>query len=178
MRLPVSFRLALLVLWMGPGCPLDIQVRDEADAGCAGQDCVLACLSDRECPEGQRCNDAFGQCEPGTRLTEPCADSFSCPSLAFCREDRCTRPCSSGCPSGYLCGPESQCVEACQGMPPESLGRFCQGSLECTRCGFCADTGGVKKCHQPCQADAECPGGEPGVCQLIPGSTLRVCRLP
>ncbi|MCY1042356.1 latent transforming growth factor beta-binding protein [Corallococcus sp. bb12-1] len=178
MRLPGSSFLAVLLLLTAVGCPLDIQVRDEADAGCSDDACVRSCSSDRECPDGQRCDGAFQQCEPGARLTERCADSFSCPGLARCEGGRCSLACGSGCPVGYRCGPEDLCVEICDGLPPATLDAFCSSSLECGRCGFCVDSGGVKKCHQPCRLDVECPGGAPGVCRLLPGGDLGVCRLP
>ncbi|RKG80055.1 latent transforming growth factor beta-binding protein [Corallococcus exercitus] len=179
MRCPFPFLLVLGVLLVGPGCPLDIQVREEPDAGCSGDSCTLACAADRECPAGQRCNDFYDECEPGPRITEPCADNIACSGIASCKDGRCARRCSvNDCPLGYQCspGPESLCVETCEGLTPENLGRFCASSMECTRCGLCTDSGGGKKCHQPCRSDAECPDARPGVCVVIPGSTLRVCQ--
>ncbi|RKH03857.1 latent transforming growth factor beta-binding protein [Corallococcus carmarthensis] len=176
MRFSLSFLLVLLVLVVGPGCPLDIQVREAPDAGCSESSCSSPCDADRECPAGQRCNLFFKDCEDGPRLTEPCSAATSCSGNARCTGGRCVQGCGQGCPVGYLCGPESTCVETCEGMTPATLGSYCTTSMDCTRCGFCADSGSGKKCHQPCRSDAECPDAKPGACVLLPGSTLRVCQ--
>lgn len=176
MRFPLSF--LLLILLVAPGCPLDIQVREELDAGCLGDACVRSCAADRECPEDQRCSDVYRECESGPRLTEPCSDPLACSTFAYCVKGRCTRDCDPGCPTGYQCSPapESLCVETCEGLPPEHLGDSCETSMDCARCGFCANLGRGKTCHQPCRSDAECPGGQAGTCVQLPGSTLRVCQ--
>lgn len=169
--------LAPLALVMLLGCPLDIQVRPDevADAGCQGDACV--CTGDRECPEDQRCDTFYEECEPGPRLTEACSGVAVCPGFASCEDGRCELKCLYGCPPGYRCAPESVCVEECSAGPTESLGRFCESSLDCGRCGFCVEARGAKKCHQPCTADSDCPGGGADACQPVPGSTLRVCQL-
>jgi hypothetical protein len=178
-KTPLPTFLLLLVLLTALGCPLDIQVRPEAgtDAGCQGEDCARACTRDLDCPDGQRCDDFYDVCEPGSRLTEECSGFGTCPAYADCKNSRCEQRCTFGCPLGYQCGPESLCVEQCTAGPPETLGRFCASSLDCTRCGFCVESGDGKKCHQPCGGDADCPGGGAGACQLVPGGSLRVCRL-
>ncbi|WP_164019753.1 latent transforming growth factor beta-binding protein [Pyxidicoccus trucidator] len=171
--------LAPLALLTVLGCPLDIQVRSEdaADAGCQGDTCVRACTGDFECPEGQRCDAFYEECESGPRLTQVCSGVASCPAFASCEDGRCELRCSYGCPPGYRCDPESVCVEECTAGQPETLGNFCESSLDCTRCGFCVDAGGAKKCHRPCTSDSDCPGGPSGACQPVPGGSLRVCRL-
>ncbi|MFP2908758.1 latent transforming growth factor beta-binding protein [Pyxidicoccus sp. 3LFB2] len=179
MRLHVLSFLAPLALLTALGCPLDIEVRPDetADAGCQGAACVRACTRDSECPAEQRCDTFYEECEPGPRLTQECSGVTSCQGLASCEEGRCELRCSYGCPPGYRCSPESVCVEECTEGPPERLGDFCASSLDCTRCGFCVDAGGAKRCHQPCSADSDCAGGGAGACQVVPGSSLRVCRL-
>ncbi|NMO13643.1 latent transforming growth factor beta-binding protein [Pyxidicoccus fallax] len=179
MRPSASGFLALLGLLTLLGCPLDIQVRSEEvpDAGCEDDDCATPCVRDSECPDGQRCRDIYDRCEPGARITEPCAGLSSCPGFSNCKNGRCELACSRGCPLGYRCGPESLCVEECTQEPPETLGDHCDSSMDCTRCGFCVDAGGTKRCHQPCKSDEECPDGAAGSCQPVPGSSLRVCRL-
>ncbi|WP_163992909.1 latent transforming growth factor beta-binding protein [Pyxidicoccus caerfyrddinensis] len=181
MHPPVSWFLVSLGLLMVLGCPLDIQVRPEegTDAGCQGKDCETLCVADSECPESHRCDDFEGHCAPGPRLTEECSDFISCQGLASCEDGRCELRCASyECPPGYQCGPDKVCVETCTGGPPETLGAFCDSSLDCTRCGFCVDGGGSKRCHQPCSSDGDCPGGAVGSCQAVPGGSLHVCRLP
>ncbi|MGE6761460.1 latent transforming growth factor beta-binding protein [Corallococcus interemptor] len=168
--------LIVLVLLVGPGCPLDIQVREAPDAGCSEDDCPSACASDRECPEDQRCHYLYNECEDGPRLTEPCSVSFDCSSNARCMGGHCVRSCAQGCPLGYQCGPEATCVETCDGLTPSNLGSYCETSMDCTRCGFCADLGDGKKCRLPCKSDAECPDGGAGSCAQIPGTTLRACQ--
>lgn len=170
MRQPASWFLALLGLLTLLGCPLDIEVRPE--------EVPTPCVRDSECPDGQRCDDYSERCKPGTRLTEPCARSTSCPPYSSCENGRCERSCLYGCPLGYRCDPESLCVEECTQGPPETLGDFCDSSVDCTRCGFCVDAGGTKRCHQPCTSDGDCPGGAAGSCQPVPRGSLRVCRLP
>ncbi|ADO73779.1 hypothetical protein [Stigmatella aurantiaca] len=178
---PSAFVLLVPFLLLGGlGCPIDIDVRPPSQDGgdCAGP-CTLPCDRDSQCPEDQRCDITYNKrCEPGLRLTEACTVFTSCPSLSICDEGYCAQSCIYGCPTGYQCGPEEVCVEACTGGPPGTLGNYCESSMECTRCGFCVSTGGEKKCHQPCKADAECLEGGLGACQALPGSTLRVCRLP
>ena len=180
MRQPASWFLALLGLLTVLGCPLDIQVRPKEfpDAGCEGRDCDTPCARDMECPDGQRCDDFYDRCEPGPRLTERCVGVTQCPAFADCENGRCELKCLYGCPLGYQCGPESVCVEECTDGPPETLGDFCGSSMDCTRCGVCVDSGGAKRCHQPCTSDGDCPGGAAGTCQPVSGSSLRVCRLP
>lgn len=171
-----SFLLVAFVLLVGPGCPLDIQVRGEPDAGCSEDSCALACEADRECPDEQRCHYLYNTCEDGPRLTEACSDSLDCPGNSRCMGGHCVRSCERGCPLGYQCGPEATCVETCDGLTPSNLGSYCETSMDCTRCGFCTDLGGGKRCHQPCRSDAECPGGSAGSCAQIPGTALRACR--
>jgi hypothetical protein len=181
MRPCAFFRLVLAtVLLGGLGCPLDIEVRAPAeDAGCP-EPCQVSCDSDAQCPDGQRCDTVYnGRCEAGPRLTQECTRLASCPAFALCEKGHCALRCTYGCPPGYQCGPEGVCVETCTGGPPETLGNFCESSMACARCGFCVSTGGAKRCHQPCKADAECAGGAPGACQPVgEGSPMRVCRLP
>jgi hypothetical protein len=183
MRLLPSWLLASLVLLVGAGCPLDIQVREEpeTDAGCFRPSCVRDCSSDRDCPDDERCNGFDAKCEPGARLTQECGDNLDCTTFARCLRGRCTQTCNGTCPKDYQCSPENTCVESCAGLPPpKSLGRYCDSSQECGRCGFCADveSQGAKRCHQPCRSDAECPGATAGACVAIPGSALRACRQP
>lgn len=170
------FAFLLVVLLVGPGCPLDIQVREEPDAGCEDSSCEQVCDADRECPVGQRCNDLSDVCEDGPRLTEPCSVSFDCDSNARCMDGHCVRSCVRSCPLGYQCGPETTCVESCERRTAGHLGDYCENSMDCTPCGFCADSGDGRRCHQPCRSDAECPEGKAGSCVLLSGTDLRVCR--
>ncbi|WP_223645985.1 Dickkopf N-terminal cysteine-rich domain-containing protein [Corallococcus sp. EGB] len=170
------FAFLLVTLLAAPGCPLDIQVREEADAGCDESSCQQTCDADRECPAGQRCHSLYEVCEDGPRLTEPCSSSSDCASNARCMGGHCVRSCERGCPLGYQCGPESTCVETCEGRTGGHLSEYCETSMDCTPCGFCTDSGGGRKCHQPCRSDAECPGGGAGSCVPISGTGLRVCR--
>ncbi|MCP3137753.1 latent transforming growth factor beta-binding protein [Pyxidicoccus xibeiensis] len=177
MRNPVLSLLACLALLTLLGCPLDIEVREE-DLVCEDEPCGTSCVADAECPDDQRCDGLEDVCVPGPRLTETCSGFGSCQPYASCEESRCEMSCSYGCPPGYRCGPENLCVEECTSGVPETLGDYCETSMDCTRCGFCvADAGGAKRCHQPCSSDGDCPGGTPGSCELIPRSSLRVCRL-
>ncbi|QRO02298.1 latent transforming growth factor beta-binding protein [Archangium violaceum] len=161
------------------GCPLDIEVREpplDTDAG------PRACVKDQDCPEGQRCDDAYSDnhCEPGPRVTQSCTGDFTCSYLASCVEGRCELGCLGGrCRPGYQCAPDRECVEACSEGAPTKLGDYCDGSTDCGRCGFCValSGSGEKRCHQPCTSDTEC-GGETGACQKVTNSTLHVCRLP
>ena len=180
MRPPVSWFLVPLALLSVLGCPLDIQVRPEdgTDTGCRGSACETPCVADSECSDAYRCDGLYERCEAGPRLTEECSGFGTCQGGASCEDGRCELRCVYGCPLGYRCAPEDLCVETCTGGPLETLGDFCDSSLDCTRCGFCVESGGAKKCHQPCSADADCPGGASGSCQLVPGGSLRVCRLP
>ncbi|WP_257448307.1 latent transforming growth factor beta-binding protein [Archangium lipolyticum] len=171
--------LAPLALVTVLGCPLDIEVReqDNPDAG------PLACVKDQECPEGQRCGDASrnNHCEPGPRVTQPCSGYGTCSYAAFCQDGLCSLDCVGGpCRLGYQCAPDYECVEACTEGPPTKIGVFCNSSTECGRCSVCVPSGssGEKRCHQPCSADAECPGAAPGVCEKVPGRPGRVCHLP
>ncbi|MFP2928137.1 latent transforming growth factor beta-binding protein [Pyxidicoccus sp. 3LG] len=181
MRPSVSTFFSVLALMTVLGCPLDIQVRPEEapDAGCEEEPCEQPCASDAECPDDARCYDFEERCVPGPRLTEACSGFNSCQPYANCKDNRCELRCNFGCPLGYRCGPEALCVETCTGgARPERLGDFCNSSLDCTRCGFCVEAEGGKRCHQPCQSDSECPEGAPGSCQQVPGKEgLRVCRL-
>jgi hypothetical protein len=180
MRPSVPWFLVPLALVTLLGCPLDIQVRGEEaepDAGCQGSDCRASCTSDAECPDSERCYDFDGRCEPGPRLTEECSGFNSCQAYANCKNSRCELRCTFGCPLGYQCAPDGICVETCTGNAPETLGRFCASSLECTRCGVCLDSGAGKRCHQPCTSDDECPDGSPGSCQAVAGGSLHVCQL-
>lgn len=172
----MRWRLSLLLVWM-LGCPLDIQVRPEEapDAGCP--DGVCPCLGDRDCPDGQRCDTFHDECESGPRLTDECNGIGECPSFANCEDNRCQLSCTYGCPPGYQCAPESVCVEECIAGPPETVGGACDSSMDCLRCGYCVGPTGAKRCHQPCRSDSDCPGGEPGGCEAVPGGSLRVCRL-
>jgi hypothetical protein len=173
---PLVRLLVPLALVTVLGCPLDIQVREEdPDEG------PRACVKDQECPEGQRCDDASrdNHCIEGPRVTQPCTGFGTCSYLAFCQKGRCVEGCLGGatCRLGYQCAPDDECVEACTEGPPTKAGSYCGSSTDCGRCGFCvALGGGGKQCHQPCTADAECPGGAPGACMVVPGSTARVCR--
>jgi hypothetical protein len=173
-----SFRpvFLLLALVLGPGCPLDIQVR-EPDAG------VLSCEKDLDCPEGQRCESSRAQslCAPGPRITEAC-EAMECFDFATCLRGRCEYSCfgASACPKGYQCMPDFECVGACGEGEPARPGAYCDSSTDCVRCGACvALNGGDKRCHRPCASDAEC-GGAPGACVRVPGggSTQRVCASP
>lgn len=161
------------------GCPLDIQVRE--DPPCTGQDCPsdLSCTQDSNCQEGWRCEQT-GQCEQGPRLGEAC-EGFNCQRFAFCHpvNNRCAYSCANDgdCPRSYRCSPDSLCIAECSGTPPETLGLTCDSSTDCVRCGVCVDSGGTKRCRQPCQRDEDCPGGAPGVCEQV-GLVERVCRLP
>ncbi|OJT26591.1 hypothetical protein BO221_00660 [Archangium sp. Cb G35] len=168
--------LAPLALVTMLGCPLDIQVREE-DPGDAGP---RACVKDQECPDGQRCNDASRDnvCEDGPRVTQPCPGFGTCSYTVFCEKGVCVHGClGADCRPGYQCAPDYKCVEACAEGPPTKAGEFCDTSTDCGRCGFCVSLGGeAKRCHVPCTADTQCPGGAPGACVLVPGKTVRVCR--
>lgn len=179
MRSSVSWFLAPLAVVTLLGCPLDIQVRPEeaTDAGCDEKSCRALCAADSECPDDERCNRFEERCEPGPRLTEECFGFDSCQGFANCTKGRCEMSCTYECGRGYQCAPDKICVETCTAGPPETLGRFCQSSLECTRCGICVDSGAGRRCHQPCGSDSDCPGGAEGSCQTLPGSSVHVCWL-
>lgn len=169
--------LAPLALVTVLGCPLDIEVREDTDAG------PRACVKDQECPDGQRCGDDSedNHCVPGPRVTQPCSGGYgTCSYAASCQNGLCTENCVGGpCRLGYQCAPDYKCVEACTEGPPTKTGDFCETSTDCGRCGFCVATGSKEmKCHQPCSSDAECPGATPGVCEKVLLSSLRVCHLP
>jgi hypothetical protein len=175
--------LLLLAALLGTtwlGCPLDIQVREEVP--CEEPDCQedRPCDDDSGCRDGWRCTQA-GQCEQGPRLGEAC-DGFDCQYLAVCHplHHRCEYTCRRDldCPHGYLCSPDSLCIAQCAGAPPETLGRTCQSSADCARCGVCLASGGTERCHQPCTRDEDCPGGAPGVCEQVGSGPHRACRLP
>ncbi|WP_239576396.1 hypothetical protein [Archangium primigenium] len=150
-------------------------------ADCDDGACALACTRDAECPDGSRCGKSWHQCEKGPRLGEACREGFDCQRDASCNaQRRCKLSClsDSGCPLDYRCAPDSVCVNECTGTPPETVGLTCESSLDCGRCGFCVASGGVKRCHQPCLLDRDCPGGAAGACEQVGSTSLRACRLP
>lgn len=140
------------------------------------------CSTDLECPEDRRCSETWHTCELGPRLGEACEDSFDCGLSGSCnpQRSRCEKTCSQDlyCPNGYRCSPDELCVEKCSSAPPETVGLTCETSMDCARCGFCVDSGGVKQCRQPCQLDRDCPGGATGVCERVGSTQLKACRLP
>lgn len=172
--------LAPLALVTVLGCPLDIELREPDTGTDAGP---WACVKDQDCPDGQRCSDASKNkhCVKGPRVTQPCEGGYgTCSYGASCAKGLCQEYCAGGpCRLGYQCAPDLECVEACTEGPPTNLGHYCDGSTACGRCGVCValGSGQKKQCHQPCTADAQCPGGAPGACVLVPGiGSARVCR--
>lgn len=163
------------------GCPLDIRVRCE-DTVCeeAPPPEPTRCTLDANCPAGSRCNEE-ALCEEGPRLGEPC-EGFDCQQLAVCHplHHRCEYSCrnDAACPNGYRCSPDFLCIAPCNGTPPETVGGTCQFSTDCTGCAFCVPTGSTRVCRQPCQTDADCPGGAPGVCEQVGQPAYRACRVP
>ncbi|MCP3101035.1 hypothetical protein LZ198_19350 [Myxococcus sp. K15C18031901] len=149
-------------------------------AGCDGRVCTLTCSTDFQCPVGRRCRQS--QCEVGPRLGEGCTSSLECTTVANCHPTR--RRCEESCnpqagggiclSEGYRCASDSVCVEACSDAPT-TVGRTCENSLDCARCGECLPSDQGLRCRQLCARDSDCPGGAAGACEVV--GRARACRL-
>ncbi len=118
----------------GPGgtCP--------AGMGCNPQsglcDEESACVSDRDCPEQQLCNQATGRCHDSNGV---CGTDRDCPEEMICHRvhRRCTAPgwCETHheCPGREQCHPIlEQCMDRCQ------MDRHCPDDQRC-RESWCVD---------------------------------------
>jgi hypothetical protein len=106
------------------------------------------CSEDGECPPGQRCNEATGDCAPGGE------EDGACPGGLVCVAARCVERCAGpeDCPPGGVCD-EGHC----------RLPDGCITSEDCQDGGTYCDADTLR-CLSGCLRDQDC-GGAALVCE-------------
>jgi hypothetical protein len=149
---------------------------------CVGDDggghCILGCLSDADCADGDSCDSCSQSCEPAGNSSalvgDACRQDSDCPVGGMCLTDAtfaggyCTRYCDScACSSGSTCLPlnEDVCLAQCASNADCRSGYACQP--------VATNAGPVGACLPHCQSDADCTGLDPGThCDLPSGTCL------
>lgn len=98
------------------------------------------------------------------KVGQPCWSPGDCQSMQCAPSigggGRCTQSCASGCPSGYICSAQSNCVKA-GGALALPLGWPCASGFDCAS-GQCVATPGARfesVCSQVCELATDCPSG-------------------
>ncbi len=152
--------------------------------GCEGDDCLVSCQSDNQCPLGEPCHVSFlgGVCWPACIMDSDCIapqdldgdgvdESYFCNALGRCRphpdldcptSNECCET-TADCSQGNVCHPDvagglGECGSACTDTD-SCEGRYGPGRL-CNAQGVCIESQSI--CHQDdeCSSTQVCHGDE------------------